>query len=146
MNIRRHMRASMAAAAATMLLVVVTGAEPGAQGRPSSTTMTFSAPVRVPGATLSAGTYSFERTRSDSDRLTVQIYRTHPRHLIATLMATPVTRDGGGGDITIAESPGASVPLLRVWYERGTQDGYAFIYGRQELDSFLHPPVVLSTR
>ena len=108
--------------------------------------MTFSAPVRVPGMTLPAGTYSFERTASDTDRRTVQIYRTAPRRLVATLMAMPVTRDGGGGDIMMAESPGGAVPLLRVWYERGTQDGFAFIYAKQELDQFMKPPVVVSTK
>ena len=145
MKIHRHLRTSMFLVA-TLLLVVTSGAGPAAQGSPRTTTMTFSAPVRVPGVTLPAGTYSFEQLRSDSDRLTVQIYRTGPRRLVTTLMATPVTRDGGGGDITIAQSASSSVPLLRVWYQRGTQDGYAFIYAKSEVDSFLHAPVVLSTK
>lgn len=53
------------------------------------TTVTFSAPVEVPGKVLPAGTYVFKLLDSPSERHIVQIYDADQRKLYATILAVP---------------------------------------------------------
>jgi hypothetical protein len=53
------------------------------------TTVTFSAPVEVPGKVLPAGTYVFKLLDSPSDRHIVQIYDADQKKLLATILAVP---------------------------------------------------------
>jgi len=112
---------------------------------PAATTLTFDRAVRVPGVTLPAGTYVFKRVGADHDQRTVQIYQANPRRLVATLMAVPTVRDGGGADVVFGDTPKGGLPVLRAWYERGTQNGYSFIYGSAELARLRKAPAVLAT-
>src|ERR1700677_2153790 len=53
------------------------------------TTVTFSAPVEVPGKVLPAGTYVFKLLDSPSERHIVQIYDADQKKLFATILALP---------------------------------------------------------
>src|ERR1700722_5447130 len=53
------------------------------------TTVTFNAPVEVPGKVLPAGTYVFKLLDSPSDRHIVQIYDADQKKLFATILALP---------------------------------------------------------
>jgi hypothetical protein len=56
------------------------------------TTVTFSAPVEVPGAgaqILPAGTYLFKLLDSQSDRNIVQIFNEDGTHVYTTILAIP---------------------------------------------------------
>jgi len=53
------------------------------------TTVTFNAPVEVPGKVLPAGTYVFKLLDSPSDRHIVQIYDADQKKLFATILAVP---------------------------------------------------------
>src|ERR1700747_3032249 len=58
----------------------------------SKTTVTFSAPVEVPGVgaqTLPAGTYVFKIMDSASDRHIVQIFNEAGDHVYTTILAIP---------------------------------------------------------
>ena len=127
-------------------LVGTWAAAAAAQGPPAATMLTFDRAIRVPGVTLPEGTYIFERAASDPDGRTVHIFRANPRRLVTTIMAVPTTRDGGGPDVVFADPSRGFLPVLRTWYERGTQTGYSFVYTRSELATISEPGAELSTR
>src|SRR5262245_7415952 len=56
------------------------------------TDVTFSQPVEVPGAVLSAGTYVFRLADSDSNRNVVQILNKDENHVYATILAITAQR------------------------------------------------------
>ena len=128
-----------------VLLIGVFVGIAAAQTQPPAVTLTFDRAVRLPGVTLPAGTYVFERARSDSNRQTVLVFRAKPRRLIATFMTNPTIRDGGSADVVFDYGERGSIPVIRAWYERERQDGYQFIYPRSELERIANPGVERAT-
>src|SRR5690242_13879498 len=57
------------------------------------TTVTFNAPVEVPGTVLAPGQYVFRLANSDSDRTIVQIFNAREDHLYATILGVRDYRD-----------------------------------------------------
>src|SRR5712671_3533728 len=70
-----------------------------------ATTITFSAPVQIPGQVLPAGTYVFRLVNADSDRNIVQIFNADRTRLYATLHTVAAERPIPTGDtaVTFAE-------------------------------------------
>lgn len=128
-----------------VLLIGVCVGVAAAQTRPSVMTLTFDRAVRLPGVTLPAGTYVFERAKSDSNRQTVLVFHAQPRRLVATFMTNPTIRDGGGADVVFDYGQRGSIPLIRAWYERGQQDGFQFVYPRSELERIANPGIERAT-
>src|SRR5438045_629948 len=84
-------RALVSACGVTMLCMMFTGAA-SAQSRSKKTTVTFSAPVEIPGVNaqvLPAGTYVFKLLDSQSDRHIVQIFNKEETHVFSTILAIP---------------------------------------------------------
>ncbi len=103
------------------------------------TTITFSAPVEVPGVhqegfeVLPAGSYVFQLMNSPSDRHIVQIFDRRQTRLIATVFAVPSSR-GTIPDrtiITFRERPEGSPAAIKAWYYPGSSEGNEFTYPKQ---------------
>lgn len=121
---------SMALAAA---LAILAPAPAGALGMTYDklTLLTFSAPVQIPGATLTAGTYRFRLTNPDTSRNVMQVlshdggivygmFHTTPVYRVNVSYAAPV--------VTFMEVPADVAPPIKSLFYEGESNGYAFIY------------------
>lgn len=103
------------------------------------TTVTFSAPVEIPGvhlkgyATLPAGTYTFRLLDSQVNRHVVQIQNEDQSVTYATILAVPNTRLKRTDDtvITFSERPAGEPPALRAWFYPGATWGDEFVYPKK---------------
>ena len=92
--------------------------------------LTFGGPVRLPGVTLAAGSYIFERV-VDTNRDVVVVRNAARTNVYFMGMTLPVERpEGLGRDrvVTLGEASPGSMPPITAWYPFGEQMGYAFIY------------------
>ena len=91
--------------------------------------LTFSAPVSLPGVTLGAGSYVFERITPEvvrvSHRTTRRVYLTAFTHAIARPASMP-----RGQFVTLGESPAGLAPPIKAWFPEGYAVGHEFIYPR----------------
>jgi hypothetical protein len=94
------------------------------------TYLTFSRDVAIPGRVLTAGTYAFRLSDSQSDRHVVQIFNQTGTQLIATLLTIADYRLSPTGDtvITLGESAGNAPRPVTQWFYPGDTDGQRFIY------------------
>jgi hypothetical protein len=97
-----------------------------------ATTITFSAPIQVPGRVLPAGTYLFQQADSDDLNL-VQIWNADRSVLYATLQSVSAQRTDATGDtaITLAE-PESGNPVLVKWFYPGRLTGHEFVYPKAQ--------------
>jgi len=137
------MRNPMKAAAilfcvATMTTILSTGARADFYDR--TTTITFSAPVEIPGvhlkgySVLPAGTYVFKLMDSTSNRHIVQIFTSDQSKCLATILAIPNTRLKLSDKtvVTFRERPDGEPPALRAWFYPGAAWGDEFVYGKKK--------------
>jgi hypothetical protein len=94
------------------------------------TTLTFSAPVEVPGRVLPAGKYVFKLADSDSDRNIVQIFNADQTRLITTILGIPDYRlePTGKTDVTFEERSAGAPEAIHSWFYPGDNAGVDFIY------------------
>ena len=100
------------------------------------TTVTFSAPVEIPGVhmagwgVLPAGTYVFKILDSQSDRHIVQIFNKEETICYATILAIPNFRLKVTDNtvVTFRERPAGQPEALRAWFYPGRQWGEEFVY------------------
>jgi hypothetical protein len=94
------------------------------------TYLTFSRDVAIPGRVLTAGTYAFRLSDSQSDRHVVQIFNQTGTQLIATLLTIADYRLSPTDDtvITLGESAGNAPRPVTQWFYAGDTDGQRFIY------------------
>lgn len=97
------------------------------------TTLTFSAPVMVPGATLSPGTYVFELVDPMSTQHIVRIRR-EGGDQVAIVQAVPLKRRDAKGDIALRFDPtdSGTPPALKGYFYPGSIYGHEFIYSSEE--------------
>ena len=109
-----------------------------AQLSPSKrTTVTFSAPVEIPGAgaqVLPAGTYVFKLLDSISDRNIVQIFSKDMSHVYATILAVPNYRLKATSHtvMTFAERAAGQPQAIRAWFYPGDNWGQEFVYPKMK--------------
>jgi hypothetical protein len=119
------------------------------------TTMTFSAPVEIPGVhlkgwgVLPAGTYVFKLLDSQSDRHIVQIFNKDETQIIATILAIPNYRLKATGKtvVTFRERPAGEPEALRAWFYPGENFGQEFVYPKAravELAKETNAPVLFT--
>jgi len=112
------------------------------------TTLTFSEPVMVPGATLQPGTYVFELADANTSRHIVQI-RKQDGPVIATAQAVPMKRYEPKGDVVLKFNPTdrGTPPALKGWFYPGSLYGHQFVYSDSEARKIAERTrtVVLST-
>lgn len=97
------------------------------------TTVTFSAPVEVPGVgaqTLPAGTYVFKIFDSQSDRHIVQIFNEAENHVYTTILAIPNYRLKATDKtvMTFKERAAGQPEAIRAWFYPGREWGEEFVY------------------
>ena len=93
-----------------------------------ATTITFNAPVQIPGRVLPAGTYFFQQSDTIDLNL-VQIFNADRSVLYATLETIPVDRMNSTAHtaITLAE-PESGTPILVNWFYPSRLTGHEFVY------------------
>lgn len=98
------------------------------------TTITFSAPVSLPGVTLPAGSYLFKLADSQVNRHIVQVFDKDRSKIYATILAIPAERNEPADEtvITFGESPANTPPAIRYWYYPGQKIGQEFAYPKQQ--------------
>lgn len=127
-TIRATWWARLASVAAVLLLVGTTRAQADAWN--DKTTLRFSAPVMIPGATLQPGEYVFRLMDLRSNRHMVQVLTADESRVIATTHAIPVKRLDPKDTTTLTFNPTAegTPPALKAWYYPGSIYGHEFIY------------------
>src|SRR5579862_2491065 len=119
------------------------------------TTMTFSAPVEIPGVhlkgwgVLPAGTYVFKILDSQSDRHIVQIFNKDETTIYATVLAIPNYRLKVTDKtvMTFRERPAGEPEALRAWFYPGRNWGEEFVYPKAkalELAKTANAPVLFT--
>lgn len=92
--------------------------------------VTFNGPVRLPGVTLIAGSYIFERLEpATPDVITVRSRDRGTLHYLG--MTVPVARPADLDPnrlVTLAEPTRGAVAAVTAWYPTGEQRGHAFVY------------------
>jgi len=113
-----------------LALVGLVAAAPGNANVDTERTveLTFSKPISLPGVTLGAGTYTFERA-SDS---AIEIVRvsSQDRRFVYYMGFTELVQKPRGvtSPITFGEAPAGSPVPVREWYPTGTSTGHRFHY------------------
>ena len=116
------------------------------------TTVTFSAPVEVPGVgaqILPAGTYVFKIFDSLSDRHIVQIFNQAEDHVFTTILAIPNYRLRATSKtvMTFRERAAGQPEAIRAWFYPGRQWGEEFVYPKSraiELAKVTNEPVLFT--
>lgn len=132
--IRRNI--SRNALLATALLVAIPSPVAASQWS-NRTILTFSDPVKVPGATLPAGTYVFELVNPASSIDVVKITDHAGSKLYALASVVPTIRPEPTEDVILLFTPmdKSSMPAIRGWYPPGGRHGHLFLYSQEEARS-----------
>ena len=100
-------------------------------GSASGTTrVSFSGPVALPGVTLPAGTYTFDRPNANVINL-ARVSSRDGRYVYFRAFTKMVSRPAGlelDRQITFGESPAGTAPPIKTWFPSGEQVGHEFIY------------------
>lgn len=145
--------ASRAAVCALSLIVLCTVVVSTASAQTTwdrKTTVTFAAPVEIPGVgtpVLPAGTYVFKLLDSSSGRHIVQIFNEAGSHMYATVLAIPNSRLKATDKtvITFAERPAGDPQAIKAWFYPGDTSGQEFVYSKTKaiaLAAATHEPVL----
>jgi hypothetical protein len=143
------MRPTMNRILGTLAALVVSATLANAQAPDTNnmTTVTFSAPVSLPGVTLPAGSYLFKLADSQVNRNIVQVFAQDRSKILATILAIPAERNEPADEtvITFAEAPANTAPAVRYWYYPGQKRGQEFAYPKkqaQEIANAAHTSVL----
>jgi hypothetical protein len=127
----RMTRRGMLAVMGGLALVGLVAAAPGSAdvGTNRTTELTFSKPFSLPGVTLGAGTYIFERAAPLSAIEVVRVSSRDRRFVYYMGFTELVEKPRGvASPIVFGEAPaGAPVPV-KEWYPTGTSTGHRFHY------------------
>lgn len=92
--------------------------------------LTFSAPVQVPGATLSAGSYRFRLTNAASSRNVMQVLSNDGVTVYGMFNTVEDRRRLITDDpaVTFRETPAGAAPAIKSLFYGGEHRGYEFVY------------------
>ena len=94
-----------------------------------TTQLTFSKPIALPGVTLAAGTYVFERAAPLSAIEVVRVSSRDRRSVYFMGFTQLVEKPRGmTSPITFGEAPAGSPIPVREWYPTGSSTGHRFLY------------------
>lgn len=116
--------------AAVALVAVMTPAPASGVTFDKLAYLTFSAPVQIPGATLSAGTYRFHLTNKETSRNVLQVLSNDGSIVYAMFNTFPDRRTSLTDDpvVTYRETPAGVPPAVRSLFYGGEYGGYEFVY------------------
>lgn len=94
------------------------------------TYLTFSGPVQIPGATLSAGTYRFRLANPETSRNVLQVLSNDGAIVYSMFHTIPDSRTEltEHSMVTFRETPAGVSPAVRSLFYGGEYRGYEFIY------------------
>jgi hypothetical protein len=149
-NLSKRLSRAFVLAFSITALGVMFSATASAQPWDKKTTVTFSAPVEIPGVgaqVLPAGTYVFRLLDSLSDRNIVQIFNKDESHVYATILAIPNYRLKATDKtvMTFAERAVGDPQAIRAWFYPGDNWGQEFVYPKRkavELAKITNLPVL----
>jgi hypothetical protein len=98
---------------------------------PNTTYLTFSGPVSIPGVTLPAGTYIFERVDLPDRIDMVRVSARNRSHVYMTAFTRIVQRPRGlksSQAVTFREGRPGAAPEIAAWFPMGAAEGHAFEY------------------
>jgi hypothetical protein len=98
------------------------------------TFLTFSGPVQVPGATLPAGTYTFELANPDTTRHVIRVSSQDGSKNYAMFITIPAERlePPDQNVVMFAERPAGAPQAVQVWFYPGDRIGEEFVYPRSQ--------------
>lgn len=114
-----------------LALVGLVAAAPGNANVDTERTvqLTFSKPIALPGVSLGAGTYIFERANPLSSLEVVRVSSLDRRHVYFSGFTLLVEKPRGmTSPITFGEAPAGSPLPIREWYPTDTSTGHRFVY------------------
>jgi hypothetical protein len=114
-----------------LALVGLVAAAPGGASVDTNRTtqLTFSKPFSLPGVTLAAGTYIFERAAPQSAIEVVRVSSQDRRFVYFMGFTQLVEKPRGvASPVTFGEAPSGSAIPVRAWYPTGTNTGHRFLY------------------
>ena len=114
-----------------LALAGLAAAVPGNAGVDSgrTTELTFSRPFALPGVTLGAGTYIFERAAPQTAIEVVRVSSRDRRFVYYTGFTELVEKPRGhASPIAFGEAPSGAPAPVRSWYPSGTNTGHRFLY------------------
>lgn len=123
---------TIAACGGLLLALSIAASAHAALGSPERTMhLTFDRAVALPGVTLGAGTYIFERATPMTSHHVVRVLSGDRRRVVFQGFTELVERPRGWDDsrpLAIGEArPGTPQPIL-AWYPAGTGTGHRFLY------------------
>jgi hypothetical protein len=112
------------------LVAVMTPAPANAVTYDKLAYLTFSAPVQIPGVTLSAGTYRFRLTNPETSRNVLQVLSNDGSTVYAMFHTMFDSRTSLTEDpvVTFRETPAGVPPAVRTLFYGGEYRGYEFVY------------------
>jgi hypothetical protein len=119
-----------AVAVALAVVVLAMAASVGAWSHTGKAYLTFSGPFALPGVTLPAGTYIFERVDVVAPNL-VRVRNRDGSKVYLTAFTHIISRPAGlrrDAAVSFAEVPAGVAPRVAVWYPTGDVIGHEFIY------------------
>src|SRR5213596_3760065 len=98
------------------------------------TILTFSGPVQIPGATLSAGTYVFRLADLASNRHVVQVFDKDEKKIYATILAIPDQKlePSDKPVVMFTERPAGIPQAVKAWFYPGETIGNEFVYPKDQ--------------
>jgi hypothetical protein len=98
------------------------------------TTITFNAPIQIPGHVLPAGTYIFQQAEPDFNQNLVQIFNADRTVLYAQLQTASAERAEATGQpaVTLAAPRTGGPEVLVNWFYPGSLTGHEFVYPKQQ--------------
>jgi|RhiMetdeSRZDD1v2_1073273.scaffolds.fasta_scaffold42021_2 hypothetical protein len=98
------------------------------------TILTFSGPVQIPGATLSAGTYVFKLADLASNRHVVQVFDKDEKKIYATILAIPDQKlePSDKPVVMFSERPAGVPQAVKAWFYPGETIGNEFVYPKDQ--------------
>jgi hypothetical protein len=136
-NLSKHLNRALVLAFGITVLCLMLSSTASAQPWNKKTTVTFNAPVEIPGVgaqVLPAGTYVFRLLDSLSDRNIVQIFNKDESHVYATILAIPNYRLRATDKtvMTFAERAAGDPQAIRAWFYPGDNWGQEFVYPKKK--------------
>ena len=134
-------------AVASLLINAVVCVSGYAQTAQQTTKITFSKPIRLPGVTMPAGTYTFLHPTPMEDFHVVQVMNENQTMSYGFFLTIPNVRLTPTNEtvITFRETPVGYTDTVRAWFFPGERSGDEFLYSRKEaleIANAIHQPVL----
>jgi len=129
MTNRLHRRAALAVFGLALIGLAAASPSQGGVDASQRIELTFSKPISLPGVTLAAGTYVFERAAPLSAIEVVRVSSRDHRFVYYTGFTELVERPSRNTQqITFGEAAAGSALPIKEWYPTFTSTGHRFLY------------------